>query len=45
MESEKIVDLTYKEEIVTDVENKRIDTEGKRGCGMNWEVGLTYIHY
>ena len=24
----------------TDVENKRMDTKGERGGGMNWEIGI-----
>ena len=24
----------------TDVENKRMDTEGGRGCAMNWDIGI-----
>ena len=24
----------------TDVENKSMDTEGERGGGMNWEIGI-----
>ena len=28
----------------TDVENKHIDTKGKKGDGMNWEIGIEYIY-
>ena len=25
---------------LVEVENKLMDTKGKRGCGMNWETGI-----
>ena len=35
-----------KAEIETDIGNNCMDTKGGRGLGgMNWEMGLTYIHY
>ena len=29
-----------KQKIDTDIENKRVDTKGRSGVGMNWEVGI-----
>ena len=29
----------------TDIEDKHMDTQGERGGGMNWEIGIDiYIH-
>ena len=33
-------ELIFKAETDTDVENKDMDIEGRRGGGMNWEIGI-----
>ena len=29
----------------TDAEKQCMDTKGVRGVGMNWGLGLTYVHF
>ena len=40
-----IDDLSYKAEIETQTQRTNIQIPRGKGDGMNWNTGMTYIHY